>query len=78
MKLSQLKQIIKGQNPIAVCFKNLTCLSFNWLIGSTKSNNLGYKVNELNVGDVVFFDGFYSRANEKFYTSETVKILEIL
>ena len=52
----ELRQIIKGQNPIAVCFKNLTCLSFNWLIGSTKSNNLGYKVNELNIGDIVFFD----------------------
>jgi len=73
----ELKEIIRGQNPIAVCFKNLTCLSFNWLIGSTKTNNKGYRVNELNVGDVVFFDGFYSRANEKFYTSETVKILEI-
>jgi hypothetical protein len=73
----ELKQIIKGQNPIAVCFKNLTCLSFNWLIGSTKSNNLGYKVNELNIGDVVFFDGFYSRDDEKFYTSEIVEIIDI-
>ena len=73
----ELRQIIKGQNPIAVCFKNLTCLSFNWLIGSTKSNNLGYKVNELNIGDIVFFDGFYSRENEKFYTSETVEIIDI-
>lgn len=73
----ELKQIIKGQNPIAVCFKNLTCLSFNWLIGSTKSNNLGYKVNDLNIGDVVFFDGFYSRGDERFYTSETVTIIDI-
>jgi len=73
----ELKELIKGKNPIAVCFKNLTCLSFNWLIGSTKSNNRGYKVNELNEGDVVFFDGFYSRDNEKFYTSETVTIMKI-
>lgn len=73
----KLKEIIRGQNPIAVCFKNLTCLSFNWLIGSTKSNNLGYKVNDLNVGDVVFFDGFYSRGDERFYTSETVTIIDI-
>lgn len=73
----ELKQLIKGQNPIAVCFKNLTCLSFNWLIGSTKSNNLGYKVNDLNIGDIVFFDGFYSRESEKFYTSETVEIMDI-
>lgn len=73
----ELKQIIKGQNPIAVCFKNLTCLSFNWLIGSTKSNNLGYKVNELNEGDLVFFDSFYLRDDERFYTSETVKIMKI-
>jgi hypothetical protein len=73
----ELKEIIRGKNPIAVCFKNLTCLSFNWLIGSTKTNNKGYKVNELNVGDVVFFDGFYHRGDERFYTSETVTILEI-
>lgn len=73
----ELKEIIKGKNPIAVCFKNLTCLSFNWLIGSTKSNNLGYKVNDLNIGDFVFFDGFYSRDSERFYTSETVTIIDI-
>lgn len=73
----ELKEIIRGQNPIAVCFKNLTCLSFNWLIGSTKTNNKGYKVNDLNAGDTVFFDGFYSRDTEKFYTSETVEIIKI-
>lgn len=73
----KLKEIIRGENPIAVCFKNLTCLSFNWLIGSTKTNNKGYKVNNLNVGDIVFFDSFYQRGDERFYTSETVKIIEI-
>ena len=72
-----LKNLIYNKNPIAVGFKNLTCLSFNWLIGSTKSNNKGYKVNSLNVGDVVFFDGFYKRDKDVFYTSEIVNILEI-
>lgn len=72
-----LKDLIYNKNPIAIGFKNLTCLSFNWLIGSTKSNNKGYKVNALNVGDTVFFDGFYKRDKDVFYTSETIKILDI-
>lgn len=72
-----LKNIIYNKNPISVGYKNLTCLSFNWLIGSTKTNNKGYKVNDLNIGDTVFFDGFYKRDNDVFYTSETVKILDI-
>lgn len=72
-----LKNIIYNKNPIAVGFKNLTCLSFNWLIGSTKTNNKGYKVNDLNIGDTVFFDSFYKRDKDVFYTSETVKIIDI-
>jgi hypothetical protein len=72
-----LKDLIYNKNPIAVGFKNLTCLSFNWLIGSTKTNNKGYKVNALNIGDTVFFDGFYKRDKDVFYTSEIVKIIEI-
>lgn len=73
----ELRNILYNSNPIAVCFKNLTCLSFAWLIGSTKTNNKGYRVNELNVGDVVFFDGYYKHDDITFYTSETVKIIEI-
>jgi exodeoxyribonuclease-5 len=73
----ELKNLIYGENPIAVCYKNLTALTFAWVIGSTKSNNKGYKVNELNVGDTVFFDSFYKYENDKFYTSELVKITEI-
>lgn len=73
----ELKDLIFNKNPIAIGFKNLTCLSFNWLIGSTKSNNKGYKVNALNKGDTVFFDGFYKRDKDVFYTSEIVKILDI-
>jgi hypothetical protein len=73
----ELKNLIYNKNPIAVGFKNLTCLSFNWLIGSTKFNDKGYKVNSLNVGDTVFFDGFYKRDKDVFYTSEIVKIIEI-
>lgn len=73
----ELKDLIFNKNPIAIGFKNMTCLSFNWLIGSTKSNNKGYKVNALNKGDTVFFDGFYKRDKDVFYTSEIVKILDI-
>lgn len=73
----ELRNLIYNENPIAVCFKNMTALTFAWLIGSTKSNNKGYKVNELNVGDTVFFDSFYKHESDKFYTSELVKIKEI-
>jgi hypothetical protein len=73
----ELKEIIRKSNPVAVCYKNLTVLSFNWLIGSTRSNNIGYKVNELNIGDKVFFDGYYKRDNDVFYTSETVLIKDV-
>jgi len=74
----ELKSIIRKSNPIAVCFKNLTVLSFSWVIGSTKSNVVkGYKVNEINIGDSVFFDGYYKFNDDVFYTSETVKVLDI-
>jgi hypothetical protein len=73
----ELKDIIRNCNPVAVCHKNLTVLSFNWLIGSTRTNNKGYKVNELNIGDRVFFDSYYKRDNDTFYTSEIVLIKDI-
>jgi hypothetical protein len=74
----QLKKIIKGENPIAVCYKNLTVLSFSWLIGSTKSNVVkGYKVNDINIGDTVFFDGYYKYKDDIFYTSETIQVIDI-
>jgi len=73
----KLKDEIKNTNIISVGFKNLTCLSLNWLIGSTKFNDKGYKVNSLNIGDTVFFDGFYKRGLDTFYTSETINIIDI-
>ena len=33
----ELKEIIKQNQCVVVCFKNLSVLNFNWLIGSTKS-----------------------------------------
>jgi len=72
-----LRKLIRDSNPIAVCYKNLSCLSFSWLIGSTKANDLGYKVNNLNEGDTVFFDSFYKDDKQTFYTSDIVKIIEI-
>ena len=56
----------------------MTVLSFSWVIGSTKSNVVkGYKVNDINIGDLVFFDGYYKFNDDVFYTSETVKVLDI-
>lgn len=73
----ELKDLIRSKEPMAVCFKNLTCLSLAWVIGSTRTNNKGYRVNELNAGDKVFFDGYYRRDDTVFYTSEEVIIRDI-
>lgn len=77
----ELKQVIKENNCVAVCFKNLSVLNFNWLIGSTKSMKKDYRLNEHNVGDFLMFDSFYihkSKTEEtKFYTSNIVEILLI-
>jgi hypothetical protein len=74
----ELKEIIKNENPVAVCFKNLTVLSLNWLIGSTKSMKKDYRLNEINVGDSLMFDQFYVDKNKTtFYTSNIVEVLKI-
>jgi len=73
-----LKEIIKKENPVAVCFKNLTVLSLNWLIGSTKSMRKDYRLNEINVGDSLMFDQFYVDKNKTtFYTSNIVEVVKI-
>lgn len=77
----ELKDEIKKNNCVAVCFKNLSVLNFNWLIGSTKSMKKDYRLNEINVGDSLMFDAFYfhktKAKNTSFYTSNIVEVLEI-
>lgn len=77
----ELKEIIKKNNCVAVCFKNLSVLNFNWLIGSTKSMRKDYRLNEHNVGDELMFDQFYNHKSKiketKFYTSNIVEVLNI-
>lgn len=77
----KLKEEIKKNNCVAVCFKNLTVLNFNWLIGSTKSMKRDYRLNEINKGDLLMFDAFYYHKTQKtktsFYTSNIVEVLEI-
>jgi hypothetical protein len=72
----EFKKHLYGKNFISVAYKNLTCLTFNWLIGSTKANDKGYKVSEINEGDTVFFDTYYKSNDTRFYTSEVIKVLE--
>jgi len=78
----QLKELIKTTTSVAVCFKNLSVLNFNWLIGSTKSMRKDYRLNEINVGDSLMFDQFYfHKAGEtktNFYTSNIIEVLEIV
>ncbi|WP_316743739.1 AAA family ATPase [Pedobacter antarcticus] len=67
----------KEDDAICVCYKNLTALSFNWLVGTIKSGKKNYKVNKTNVGDIVLFDSFYKSEDTTFFTSEKIEVLEI-
>lgn len=73
----EFKSLIKKSENIAVCYKNLSVLGLSWLIGSTKVNQSHYRVNDINVGDKVFFDSYYNDDKNSFYTSEAVTIQEI-
>jgi hypothetical protein len=77
----QLKQIIKERECVAVCYKNLSVLNFNWLIGSTKSMRKDYRLNEINVGDKLMFDAYYlhkvGNKTTSFYTSNIVEVYHI-
>lgn len=73
----ELKEIIKNNDSVAVCFKNLSVLNFNWLIGSTKSMKKDYRLNEINIGDSLMFDQFYINKETKYYTSNIIKIIDI-
>ncbi|MDV7393345.1 hypothetical protein RZS08_18375, partial [Arthrospira platensis SPKY1] len=77
----ELKEKIKEFKTVAVCFKNLTVLNFNWLIGSTKSMKKDYRLNEINEGDDLMFDSFYYHKSKNletsFYTSNIVNVLKI-
>lgn len=73
----ELKEIIKSSNCVSVCFKNLSVLNFNWLIGSTKSMRKDYRLNEINVGDSLMFDQFYTHQKTSYYTSNIVEVLSI-
>ena len=78
----ELKKTIKETDSVAICYKNQSVLSYNWLIGSTKTMDKGYKLNQINVGDKVMFDQFYkSKDNNgltiKFYTADIVEIVYI-
>jgi hypothetical protein len=77
----KLKKEIKESNCVAVCFKNLSVLNFNWLIGSTKSMRKDYRLNEINIGDSLMFDQFYyheeGRKKTSFYTSNIVEVVGI-
>jgi len=77
----ELKKQIKNNNCVAVCFKNLSVLNFNWLIGSTKSMKKDYRLNEININDSLMFDAFYFHKSRlkstSFYTSNIVDVIEI-
>ena len=77
----ELKEEIKNNTCVAVCFKNLSVLNFNWLIGSTKSMRKDYRLNEINKGDFLMFDQFYFHDDKikktSYYTSNIVEVLDI-
>ena len=73
----QLKEVIKNDTNIAICYKNLTVLKYNWLIGSIVTNNNRYRVNSLNVGDVLYLNSFYKKEDIALYTSEFITVKQI-
>jgi len=73
----ELTNYIKNNYAVAVCYKNLTVLSLNWFIGSTKSMRKDYRLNEINEGDSLMFDQFYSHNKTSFYTSNIVNVVSI-
>lgn len=73
----ELKKFLKENICTAVCYKNLTVLSLNWLIGSTLSMKKDYRLNQINIGDNLIFDAFYSDKSINYYTSDLVKIVNI-
>ena len=73
-----LKDFVKENDAVAVCYKNLTVLSLNWLIGSTKSMRKDYRLNEINVGDRLMFDQFYTDKTTSFYTSNIITVKNII
>ncbi len=74
----KLKEYIKQNHSVAVCYKNLSVLALNWLIGSTKSMRKDYRLNEINIGDRLMFDQFYSHRETNFYTSNIVTVKSIV
>ena len=68
---------IKKEDSICVAYKNLTVLKYDWLIGSTRTNNMKYKLNEINKGEDVFFNSFYKWEDVTFYTTDDVKVMDI-
>lgn len=73
----RLHEEIKNGECVAVCFKNLSVLNYNWLIGSTKTMRKDYRLNEMNEGDELMFDQFYIHEKTNFYTSNIVKVEKI-
>lgn len=73
-----LKEFVKENDAVAVCYKNLTVLSLNWLIGSTKSMRKDYRLNEINLGDRLMFDQFYTDKETSFYTSNIITVKNIV
>lgn len=72
----ELSEIIEKDNPVSVCYKNLTVLGFNYKTGKILTQDPKYKVNEINVGDKVVFDSFYKDKQSVFYTSDIVDVID--
>ncbi len=73
---SKLNDLIYNGNTIAVCYKNLTVLGFNYKSGKVLTGDRNYKVNEVNIGDRVVFDSFYKDDNCVFYTADVVTVID--
>lgn len=73
-----LTKFIKENECVSVGFKNNTCDYFNYKIGSTITNDKNYNIREVNKGDLLMFDKFYKKDDVVFYTSEIVKVVDLI
>lgn len=73
----EFRTFVKNNDCIAVTYKNFTGDLFNYIIGSQKTGEIKYNVNDINKGDKLMINSVYMREDTTLYTSEMVTILDL-
>jgi hypothetical protein len=73
----EFKRFVRENECIAVTYKNFTGDLFNYIIGSQKTGEKKYNVNDINKGEKLMFNSVYMREDVTFYTSEMITVLDL-